>query len=80
MLDKLTVFAERWYVFVPILAAAVISYVVGRLAKSKKVKIISGAAGLIFNAALIVASLICGAIVELTLLMLLASLLLALLI
>lgn len=80
MLDKLTVFADRWYVFVPLLAAAVLSYLLERLFKNKKAKLAAGIAGLLINAALVILAIVFGASAELTLLMLLASLLAALLI
>ena len=80
MLDRLTVFADRWYVFVPLLAAAVLSYLLERLFKSKKAKLAAGIAGALINAALIILAIVFGASPELILLMLLASLLAALLI
>lgn len=80
MLDKLTVFADRWYVFVPLLAAAVLSYLLERFLKNKKAKLAAGIAGVVINAALVILAIVFGASAELTLLMLLASLLAALLI
>jgi len=80
MLDKLTVFFDRWYLFVPLLLAAVLCYVLERTLSGRKGKLAAGIAGAVINTALIILAVVFGASTELVLLLLLVSLLAAMII
>lgn len=80
MLDKFKVFSEHWYVFIPLLAVIIALYAVETFVKNGKVKKIAGLVNLAANTALFVLSVIFGAPQELTLLLLLVSVLAAVLI